>query len=94
MVQYDVDCSSVWSPLLAGLLMVAMEGREGIDEESAADVFPVRQSSEGAACSVAWLRGRGPRRVLMAPVLLVTTAPRWTVANLARCNPPTLLRQD
>ena len=28
-----------------------MEG--GIDDESAADVFPVRQSSEGGACSVA-----------------------------------------
>ena len=25
----------------------------GIDEESTADVFPVRQSSEGGACSVA-----------------------------------------
>ena len=72
------------------LIVVAMGG--GIDDESAADVFPVRQSSEGGACSVAQAAVRlGSGRVLMAAVLLVTTT-RWTVASLARSTPPPTLQ--
>ena len=70
-----------------------MEGGGGIDEElrwciSCQTKFWGRCLFRCAGC-----RGLGPRQVLMAPVLLVTTL-RWTVASLARCTPPTPHRLD
>ena len=76
---------------------------DGIEEDRAPDVYPVRRSSEGGACSVAspaipyhtlpchaipchtlpW--PSCPRRVLMAPVLLVTTT-RSTMERPLGCT--------